>query len=72
MTPNDYMRLSIEVMKKSIQEPRTDGKVSPLVGAVLVMPNGEYITACRGELRKGDHAEYTAIERKCADKTAGN
>ena len=45
MTPRDYMRLSIEVMKKSIQEPRTDGKVSPLVGAVLVMPNGEYITA---------------------------
>ena len=68
MTPRDYMRLSIEVMKKSIQEPRTDGKVSPLVGAVLVMPNGEYITAYRGELRKGDHAEYTAIERKSADK----
>lgn len=68
MTPNDYMRLSIEVMKSSIQEPRIDGKVSPKVGAVLVMPNGEYVTSYRGELRKGDHAEYTAIERKCVDK----
>lgn len=68
MKPIDYMRLSIEVMKNSIQESRTDDKVSPKVGAVIVMPNGEYITAYRGELRKGDHAEYTAIERKCADK----
>jgi len=65
MTPNDFMRLSIEVMKKCIQEPRSDGKISPKVGAVLVLPNGEYYTAYRGELRKGDHAEYTVIERKC-------
>ena len=68
MTPEDYMRLSIEVMKKCIQEPRSDGKISPKVGVVLVLPNGEYYTAYRGELRKGDHAEYTVIERKCIDK----
>ena len=68
LKPIDYMRLSIDVMKNSIQEPRADGKVSPKVGAVLVMPDGEFVTAYRGELRKGDHAEYTVIERKCADK----
>lgn len=68
MTPADYMRLSIDEMKKCVQEPRTDGKISPKVGAVLVLPNGEYFTAYRGELRKGNHAEYTAIERKCIDK----
>ncbi len=68
MTPYDFMRLSIEVMKKSVAEPRADGKVSPKVGAVLVFPSGEYVTACRGELRKGDHAEFTVIERKCGNR----
>ena len=60
-----YMELSIEVMKSSIQEGRKDGKVSPLVGAVLVRPDGSYETAYRGELRDGDHAEFTLLERKC-------
>lgn len=64
----DYMRISIEEMKKSIQEARKEGEVSPKVGAVLVRPNGEYTTAYRGELRDGDHAEYTLIERKCVSE----
>ena len=64
-TPREYMELSIEEMRKSIQEEREDGKVSPQVGAVLVKPNGDFVTAYRGELRDGDHAEYTLLERKC-------
>ena len=36
-----YMQLSVDVMQKSIQENRDDGKVSPLVGAVLVKLNDE-------------------------------
>lgn len=60
-----YMRLSLEVMKTSKQERRDDEKVSPLVGAVLVKPDGAVETAYRGELREGDHAEFTLIERKC-------
>jgi len=60
-----YMRLSIEEMRKSIQEPREDKKVSPSVGAVLLKPNGQVVTAHRGELREGDHAEFTLLERKC-------
>ena len=38
--------------------------VEPLVGAVLVRPDGSVDTASRGELREGDHAEFTLLERK--------
>src|SRR5437762_14175960 len=51
-------------MKQSVNEPRADGKSSPLVGAVLVQRNGTVDTAFRGELRQGDHAEFTLLERK--------
>ncbi len=61
--PRKFMELAIQVMNESIQEPRTD-KVSPKVGAVLIKPNGEIDTAFRGELRHGDHAEFTLLERK--------
>jgi len=44
------MELAIEVMRQSVPEPRTDGKASPKVGAVLVKPDGTVETACRGEL----------------------
>src|SRR5205085_8952980 len=39
-------------------------KASPMVGAVLVKPDGTIDTAFRGEIREGDHAEYTLLERK--------
>lgn len=51
-------------MKKSISEPREDGNASPKVGAVLWKPDGTIETASRGELRYGDHAEFTLLERK--------
>ena len=57
------MELAVEEMKKSISEPRDD-KVSPKVGAVLIKPDGSVETAYRGELRYGDHAEFTLLERK--------
>jgi len=62
------MEKAIEVMKHSINEPRADKKASPLVGAVLVKPDGIVDTAFRGELRHGDHAEYTLLERKHRDE----
>ncbi|MEJ1928705.1 ATP-binding protein [Nostoc sp. NIES-2111] len=62
------MKLAINEMKKSKCEPRSDDKMSPLVGAVLVFSSGEYITAHRGELRDGDHAEFTLLERKCSGR----
>jgi len=58
------MEQAIEVMRRSIHEPRKDGKASPKVGAVLWKSDGTVETACRGELRYGDHAEYTLLERK--------
>lgn len=61
--PREYMEQVIEVMNKSIQEPRHD-KVSPNVGALLIKSNGEIETSYRGELRHGDHAEFTLLERK--------
>lgn len=59
-----YMQMAIDEMKKSIVELRDDGKIPPKVGAVLVFPGGRVVKAHRGELRDGDHAEFTLIERK--------
>jgi ATP-dependent DNA helicase RecG len=63
-TPRELMELAIEVMRQSVSEPRKDGKASPKVGAVLVKSDGTVETAYRGELRHGDHAEFTLLERK--------
>jgi ATP-dependent DNA helicase RecG len=58
------MERAVEVMNESVDEARDDGKACPKVGAVLVRPDGSIDTACRGELRDGDHAEFTLLERK--------
>lgn len=58
------MELAIEVMRQSVHEPRKDDKASPKVGTVLRKADGTIETACRGELRYGDHAEFTLLERK--------
>ena len=63
-----FMEQAIEVMRLSVSEPRPDGKASPLVGALLVRHDRSIVTACRGELREGDHAEYTLLERKNRDQ----
>ncbi len=62
--PRKLMELAIEVMCQSVHEPRKDDKASPKVGAVLWKPDGTVETACRCELRHGDHAEFTLLERK--------
>lgn len=67
----EYMKMAINEMKLSVSESRSDKKAVPKVGAVLVWPDGETNTvtcAHRGELRNGDHAEYTLIDRKLRDK----
>lgn len=58
------MLLAIDQMERTIHEARLDGKPTPLVGAVLVKPDGSVELAHRGELREGDHAEFTLLERK--------
>ena len=61
------MELAVEVMRQSVHEPREDDKKSPDVGAVIRKPDGTVQTACRGELRYGEHAEFTLLERKNRD-----
>lgn len=64
-----FMQLAVDEMNKSVAEPRADSKASPKVGAVVVTETGEVIgKAHRGELREGDHAEYTLLDRKLRDK----
>src|SRR5438270_541725 len=62
------MEKAIEIMHQSLPEPRSDGKACPIVGAVLKKSDGTLEMACRGELRYGDHAEYTLLERKNRDQ----
>jgi ATP-dependent DNA helicase RecG len=64
LNPRKLMDQAIEEMRKSVVEPRADGKAVPAVGAVLWKPDGTVEAAYRGELRDGDHAEYTLLERK--------
>jgi ATP-dependent DNA helicase RecG len=68
LDPRKLMEQAIQVMRQSVAEPRADGKTNPLVGVVLWKPDGTVETACRGELRDGDHAEYTLLERKNRDR----
>lgn len=62
--PRTYMELAIEEMNKSQNDPRPDGKIPPKVGAILLFPDGRVVRAHRGELREGEHAEFTLLERK--------
>jgi ATP-dependent DNA helicase RecG len=62
--PRKLMEKAIEVMRQSVNEPRVDDDAPPKVGAVLWKSDGTIETACRGELRYGDHAEFTLLERK--------
>ena len=59
-----FMERAIEEARKSSDE---DGRVHPKVGVVIVMDGRELAAAYRGELGSGNHAEFTALEKKLAD-----
>ena len=61
-----FMELAIEQARKSVDE---GGAVRPKVGAVVVIDGKVMATAYRGELGEGEHAEYTALERKLEQAT---
>lgn len=62
-SPRELMELAVQLMDESIPE-HTD-RADPKVGAVLATVEGRLVnTAYRGELRQGDHAEFTLLERK--------
>jgi len=62
--PRKLMEQAVEVMRGSVRAGRSGEQGGPWVGAVLVKPDGGIDTAGRGELRAGDHAEFTLLERK--------
>jgi pyrimidine deaminase RibD-like protein len=60
-----FMRMAIEEARLSRSE---DARPHPRVGVVVVKDGIILKQAHRGELALGDHAEYTALERKLGDK----
>lgn len=61
-----FALLAIEEARKSIHE--QDGRQHPFVGAVVVR-DGEVVgKAHRGELGKGEHGEFTLLEKKLPDE----
>ena len=61
-----FMEMAVEQARRSNPE---DDRVHPRVGVVVVKDGRVLATAHRGELGKGDHAEYTALERKLEHET---
>jgi len=55
-----FMRIAIELSKKSKPE---DDRPHPKVGTVVVKEGTIIGKAFRGQISKGDHAEYTVLER---------
>lgn len=56
------IKKAIEVAAKCKPE---DDKTHPKVGAAIIKDDDIVCTAYRGELGDGDHAEYTALIKKC-------
>lgn len=63
LTPHELMQMAIDESHLSIPE-HTD-RTDPMVGAIIATADGEVLAkAHRGELREGEHCEFTLIERK--------
>lgn len=60
-TELEFMRMAIDASRKCKGE---DGRQHPKVGAVVVKDGRVLVTSYRGELGEGEHAEFTALEKK--------
>lgn len=60
-TDRDYMRMAIDESRRCKGE---DDRVHPMVGAVVVKDGIVLAKSYRGELSHGEHAEFTALEKK--------
>jgi len=57
----EFMRMAVQAARQSISE---DERIHPKVGVVVVREGKPPVASFRGELNHGEHAEYTALERK--------
>lgn len=64
LTERELTQLAVELAANCVSE---TGKISPKVAAILVRDGVVLATAYRGELKDGEHAEYTLLERKLPD-----
>jgi pyrimidine deaminase RibD-like protein len=70
MNDEQLMRMAVDLSKRSRIE--NDGRVHPMVGAVIVHPNGEVISSgYRGQYTAGNHAEQEALIGIREDVVAG-
>lgn len=61
------------LMERAIVEARRcrpeDGRPNPMVGVVVVTRGGEVVAGYRGERKRGEHGEFTVLERKLRKAT---
>jgi pyrimidine deaminase RibD-like protein/NTP pyrophosphatase (non-canonical NTP hydrolase) len=62
----EFIRMAIAASKKCKPE---DDRIHPRVGAVIVRDGKPLVVTYRGELAKGEHAEFTALEGKLRDES---
>src|SRR6266568_3161379 len=66
LSSRELMVRAIGLARRCVSE---SGKVAPKVGALVARDGVVIGTAFRGELTPGEHAEFTLLERKLADRT---
>jgi pyrimidine deaminase RibD-like protein len=70
MNDEEFMRRAVDLSRQSRAE--EDGRIHPMVGAVIVHPNGEIISSgYRGQYTAGNHAEQEALVGIPDDVVAG-
>jgi len=66
-SPRELMELAVEEGELSI--PEHNDKEDPFVGAIIATKKGQILAkAHRGELRFGEHCEFTLLERKLREQ----